>query len=73
MDTWVPFAIVVVIVLAGFAVLAMRIARNRGAPQDPEDDAMRRESTEAYYRSQRDQTDSPPGTRPPGGGTGKAP
>jgi hypothetical protein len=67
MDTWIPLAIVVVILLAGIAVLAMRVVRDRNAPHDADDDAMRKEGADAYYRSQRDQTDLPPGIRRPGG------
>jgi hypothetical protein len=54
MDTWLPFAIIVAILLAGIAVLLMRFVRNRSAPRDADDDAMRREGADAYYRSQRD-------------------
>jgi hypothetical protein len=68
MDTWLPFAIVVVLLLAGIAVLVMRVVRNRSEPHDADDDAMRREGSDAYYRSQRDQTDLPPGIRRPGTG-----
>ena len=71
MDTsWVPFVIVVVILLAGIAVLVMRFARNRNAPRDVDDDAMRREGSDAYYRSQRDQAYDVPSA---GGPAGKKP
>ena len=54
MDTWLPFVIVVAILLVGIAVLVMRVVRNRSAPRDADDDAMRKEAADAYYRSQRD-------------------
>ena len=73
MDTWLPFAIVVVILLAGIAVLVMRFARDRNAPRDADDDAMRREGSDAYARSQRDQTDLPPGIGPSSTRKPKAP
>lgn len=73
MDTWLPLAIVVVILLAGIAVLAMRFMRNRNTPHDADDDAMRKEGADAYYRSQRDQTDLPPAARRSGGGSGSRP
>jgi hypothetical protein len=67
MDTWLPLAIVVVILLAGIAVLVMRVVRNRTAPHDADDDAMRKEGADAYYRSQRDQTEWNGISRPRGG------
>lgn len=73
MDTWLPIVLVGLAVVAVIAVLAMRAARNRGAPLDLEDDATRKETDEAYYRSQRDQTDLPPGIRRPGSGGGSRP
>jgi hypothetical protein len=68
MDTWVPIAVVVLLVVVGIAVLVVRATRSRGAPGDPEDDATRKEADEAYYRSQRDQTGLPPGDRRRGTG-----
>ncbi|MGW4930486.1 hypothetical protein ACWEOH_15175 [Agromyces sp. NPDC004153] len=71
MDTWLPLAIVVVILLAGIAVLVMRLVRDRSAPHDADDDAMRKEGADAYARSQRDQTEwngiGRPGDRRPKG------
>lgn len=72
MDTWLPLAIVVVILLAGITVLVMRVVRNRAAPHDADDDAMRKEGADAYYRSQRDQTEWN-GIPRPGGGKRKGP
>lgn len=60
MDTWLPIVLVGLAIVAVIVVLAMRAARNRSEPRDLEDDATRREATDAYYRSQRDQTDFPP-------------
>ena len=61
MDTWVPIVLVALAVVAIVVVLTMRAARSRGAPRDDDDDAARREGADAYYRSQRDQTDYAPG------------
>lgn len=62
MDTWVPIVLVALAVVAIVVVPTLRAARSRGAPrEDDDDDAARREGADAYYRSQRDQTDYAPG------------
>ncbi|WP_353814030.1 hypothetical protein [Agromyces sp. SYSU T00266] len=54
MDAWIPIVLVALGVVAIFIVLVRRIRADRNAPHDIEDDAMRKASSDAAARSERD-------------------